>query len=1143
MNYTRSQQAAIDARGEDLLISAAAGSGKTRVLVDRIVAMMVRDQVPLAEMLIVTFTNAAAGEMKARLRQGLQATVQAAEGQARDFLLAQLEALPEAHISTMHAFCISELRRFYHVLGLDPAFRILTEATTTILREDALEEAMDAAYVEGDEGFLQLVQAYGGRSGDTALRELVRSLYSRIQAHAEPLAWLDTEAARFEGPLPEAYVTFMRTLVEETAQAMRQGLEEARRLADLLPNAEKCHAMLDEDASIVQGLVKCSTREDLVDALMAYLPNVKWVRKPSKPRNATVDEAELDAALAALRNGYKEQFEALKGLSIEGGSARVAADRALMAPFLRALAVLVRRYDAAYRAAKKAREGLDFNDLEHEMLRLLADEGALAAIREEIQYIFFDEYQDANPIQEAIVEKLAHPGRLFFVGDVKQAIYRFRRADPNIFNRRYARYRDTDAGRLIFLAENFRSRGEILGFANALFRSLMTPSLGDVDYQEPGQALVCGGDFTPDASAVQCLAVVSDERGQEDREAVWIAEEIMRLVASGRYDYGDIVVLMRSPRARLHAFEEVFKDRHIPYYSDNSVVGFENLEVRLFIAMLTVLANDELDEALLSALLSPFGGLTDEEIARVRLEAPETAFARACKAYLAAHEDALAAKLAQFYETLARHRHALHYDPLADVALRLFEESGYSAFLLGMEDGVERQQNVMAFIELMAEYEKGHRYGLAGFLHYVDTLKARSMDSTLPGIGLSESDHCVRIMSIHKSKGLGFKVVFLADMSHGFNLSDSRQTLVIDDQLGLAMKVVDLARGTTHAPLEKNLIALKSRRETLSEEVRLLYVALTRAIDRLYLVASFKAAQLEKWQERRGSMHADGNTFRSGSSYRDWLGICLCDPAHPLSLDAQVPLYEWQIVGEEAAKASEEAQAPGYPALLAAAAPALVETIGRRFHIDYRYADATTMPYKKTVSQLTKSNQVVPDYVKQWPAYGEAVETVRGEVPVPAFIQEHLSFTGAAMGTLMHQVVQWLPLVVQDRAAIEKGLARLEAEAFLTPEERAAVDVGMLEAFYNSDFLARIVEKGRNIEHEVSFTMRQEGLMIDGQIDLFFETDEGYEIVDFKTDRQMRAERYRAQLAMYAEALSTARGKPVVHKWLYWLRHQKAEEI
>lgn len=1145
MNYTPHQQEAIESRGEDLLISAAAGSGKTRVLVDRIVHMMVHDRVALTQMLIVTFTNAAAGEMKARLRQGLAEAVAGTENaEARDFLVQQLEALPEAHISTMHAFCIAELRRFYHVLALDPNFKILSEATTTILREEALEQTMDAAYDAGDADFLRLVEAYGGRNGDDALRELMRGVYRRLQAHTEPLAWLDAEVARLSEPLPQAYRTFFTELVDETCTAAQAQLEEARRLADLLPHGEKLHQMLTDDERVLRGLRQALDADDPVDALMARLAGISWSRKPAKPRNATVEEAELDGALAALRNQVKEQVEDLAKLVIEGGSARIQADREMVQPHLAAFAALLRDFDAAYKAAKQERGGLDFDDLEHEMLRLLADESARAAIREEVQYIFFDEYQDANPIQEAIVESLATPEHLFFVGDVKQAIYRFRRADPNIFNRRYARYRDTDEGRLIFLSENFRSRAEILDFANALFDGLMTPALGEVDYREPGQALVCGGSFEADAEAVQCVAVAADTNTAHDREAEWIAAEIERLVASGRYTYGDIVVLMRSPRSRLHAFEDVFKARHIPYYSDNSLVGFDNLEVRLFLAMLTVLANDSIDTALLSALLSPFGGLTDEEIARLRLSAPEGAFSAACRAYAEQGDDLTARKLQRFYAHLAEWRAALHYEPLAEVSVRMFEESGYGTFLLGMDDGVERQQNVLAFIDTIAEYERGHRYGLPGFLHYVDTLKARSMDQTTPGIGLGENDRCVRIMSIHKSKGLGFKVVFLADMARSFNFRDSFPAIVLDDQLGVAMSVVDLTRGTVHASFEKNLAARKNRNETCSEEVRLLYVALTRAIDRLYLVASWKEKELEKAQEKRGSMRATVATFRDGRCYRDWLFACMADPRHALSLDAQAPLYAARFVPLEEAEENEEQPTDlGYQGLLEAADDGLVAELAQRFSQVYAFPEATTAPFKKTVSQLTKSNRVVPDYVKDWPAYAASAETARPDAPVPEFIQAHVSFTGAAMGTLMHQVVQGLPLTLKNRSDIEAALDDLVARALLTEEERSAVDVAMLEGFYRSDFVRRLCAVGRNVEHEVSFTMRFDTFMVDGQIDLFYETDEGYEIVDFKTDRSMHADRYRAQLDMYAQALAAARGKPVVHRWLYWLRFQQAEEV
>lgn len=1143
MNYTASQQDAISARDENLLISAAAGSGKTRVLVDRIVDLIQKDHVPLLNMLIVTFTNAAAGEMKARLRQGLQEAVAESAGDDKLFLLEQLDSLNDAHISTMHAFCIAELRRFYHVLALDPNFKVLPETTTTILREDALEKVMDAAYEQADEEFLALVDAYGGRNSDEALRNLVRKLYLRIQSHANPIAWLEAQAEGYNHALPDEYVELMRVIVNDAIETMARGMSEARKVADLLANAEKIHECLNDDESVLGGLRKCLEASDAIDRVMSYVPNVKWAKKPSCPRNATVDEKALDEYFKTIRKGYKDAFDGLKKLSIEGGEARINADRALLAPHMKALTALVRDFDSAYRAEKKDKEGLDFNDLEHEMLHLLEDEKAQAAVREEIGYIFFDEYQDANPIQEAIVEALATENHLFFVGDVKQAIYRFRRADPNIFNRRYARYRDTDDGRLIFLSENFRSRAEILRFSNALFDTLMTPALGEVDYREPGQALVCGGAFEPDEEAVQCVAVIDEKEEDVSREAEWIAEEIERLVAAGKYDYGDMVVLMRSPRSRLRLYEEAFKRHHIPYFADNSVVGFHNLEVRLLIAMLEVLNNDALDHALISALLSPFGGLTDADIAEIRLAYPEGAFAQAAKAYYEAHvssQDAIWYKLENFYNHLGCWRAALRYNPLKDVAVQMVEESGYGTFLLGMDGGLERHQNVYAFIDTIGEYEKAHRYGLPGFLHYVKTLEERSMDNAMPGIGLSENDHCVRIMSVHKSKGLGFKVVFLSDMAHAFNTRDTSDTLVVDDEIGIAMQIVDLTRSVQHPSFEKKLLGYKNKNEILSEEVRLLYVALTRAIDRLYLVASFKQKEYESFEKKRGNIHADLATLRGCRSYSEWLNCCLCDDAHPLSLSNGEGLYKWRLIDPNVEETKETVSNPDYRALIETADPAQVEAIRTRFMARYAYEEDTTESFVNTVTQIAKGESgASAKVVKKRPD----VSALAADVPVPQFLRDHQSFTGAAMGTLMHRVVQYLPMIPRDHDALIRALNHLEDAHFITQAERTAVDVSMLEQLYQSNFVKDMMARAVKIEQEVSFVMQVTPWIVSGQIDLFFETEEGYEIVDFKTDRSIDASRYKKQLDMYAEALQIARGKPVTHKWLYWLRHNKVEEV
>lgn len=1144
MQYTPKQREAIEKRGTNLLISAAAGSGKTRVLVDRIIHLLVHDQASLDEMLIVTFTNAAAGEMKVRLQEGLQHVIQEAQDEATvSFLREQLKALPNAHISTMHAFCIAELRRYYHILSLDPNFKILSHSTTAILQENAMENTMNIFYEENDEAFQQLIEAYGGKNDDKRVRHMVQHLARSIQTHAAPLEWLHTAIESFTEEPSAAYGDLVRAEVLETVQLMREECDLARACIGAVPALSAQFETIIEDEGIVQGLGKCAQKDNVIEALFQYLSQITFEKVKNNPEKDNEEAILAHEQYKEIRKRFKKHIDKLKALQIVGGYARICDDRQMVLPYLQVLEKLVIAYLENYQAEKRAKDGMDFNDLEHGLLSLLADEETRNSIRHEVQYIFFDEYQDANPIQEAIVNALSNEDKMFFVGDVKQAIYRFRLADPNIFNARYAQYRDKKNGELIFLAENFRSRQEIIQFCNALFYPLMTQALGEVNYTEKGQALVCGAEKSALKEAVQCVGVsVSKEIETEYHlEALWIAEEINHLVKSGDYEYGDIVVLMRSPRARLQDFEEIFKLKKIPLYADNSNVSFQNLEVRLFKEMLTVLNNDELDHALLATLLSPFGGLTDNEVACIRATCDEGSFSKAVQHYKIYGEDeVLCGKLERFYRRLRHWRKVLRYESLSCAALTIFEESGYGAFLLGLEDGVEAYQNVVSFIDLVEEYEKEQQYGLPGFLYYLEMLEKRNMDSQERGIALSSNDGCVRLMSIHKSKGLGFKVVFLADLKHSFNFRDTSEALICDKDLGLAMEVVDLAHNVKHRPFESKLMKIKMKNETRSEEVRLLYVALTRAIDRLYLVSAVNDKDIEDWQSDVPTSATTGS-LKQLDSYYAWLKTCMRDPRTSLYKNSHTPLYQLKhVVLDEMVEAISQQQRDIFKPLEIESEDKLIQEITKRFSASYAYTADTKKPFKKTVSELTKGNDIQPDHIKKWPKLFQESRKTYSPAPLPLFLQEHISLTGAAFGTLMHQVVQLLPFVAHSRDEIEQLLQALYEQVFFTKEEYEAIDINMLVEFYNSDFVKAVAERAILIENEISFTLKVEDLMVDGQIDMFFETEEGYEIIDFKTDREIQPALYEKQLDMYARALSAARGKPVVKKWLYWLRHQQA---
>jgi ATP-dependent helicase/nuclease subunit A len=1159
MNYTPQQLDAINSRHEDILVSAAAGSGKTRVLIDRIVAMVLgrsqaadgtirldpQDRVPVMDMLIVTFTNAAAGEMRTRLEQGLrQALDQYREdAETEDYLAAQLEALPDAHISTMHAFCISQMRQYYHVLDLDPSFRVLTEQAAAIMRDSALDQALQEGYDSANPAFMDLVEAYGGKRGDGDLRNMIRSLSFQVESAQDPAAWLARAADHASDPLPAAYVEAFREQGAQTIDELTSLCSQMRRTADSLTGMEKHHLMISDDETLVAGLGKNLLADEPIDAVMAFLDSIKYPKKPSKSKKWPPEMLEADDHIDRLHKRFKEVFKTFAGIFVQGGRARIEADRRLTAPYVAELVRLTLRYLDLYQDQKRARQGVDFSDLEHDMLALLADEETRRAIQQEVKYVFFDEYQDANPIQEAIVQRLATPDRLFFVGDVKQAIYRFRRSDPGIFNARYRLYRDGQGGRLIFLSQNFRSRREILRFANALFETLMTTQLGEIDYTEPGQSLVCGSDFPPDDQAVQLVTVVADkDKSRQDPEASWIADEIERLVAEGLCSYSDIAVLMRAPGARLRDYEDVFKRRRIPFYSDNSTVNFQNMEVRLFLSMLTVLNDDCLDQPLTAALLSPFGGLDDRDAARIRLHTPEGPFFEAVRNYRKDCRDDISAKLDRFYDNLAAWRRLLHYESIDETARRMFEESGYAAFLLGLDDGAGRYDNVASFIDQMAAYEQEESYGLPGFLHYTEVLSKRSMDTLSPGIGLTENDACVRIMSIHKSKGLGFKVVFLADTARNFNLTSRTPQMRVDPKLGLACDVVDLDALTTHASFEENVIAAQERAKSMSEEVRLLYVALTRAIDRLYIVARRKPGDHEKYLQEVGRASAHTPAFKGKRSFADWIALCLADPAHPLYEHARSPLYQRQVIdADQSGQEEEEAQKHW---ALPPAEDKTLEALSHRFSQDYPYQQDTLKPFKRTVSEIAKGrSEEANAHILPWPPLEPETKTVPEAVPVPRFLQEQVSFTAAAFGTLMHHVVQLLPLAPMDDETLIDQLNGLEDRALLTAQERDAVDMTMLRRFYDSSFVRDIAEKATDIEHETPFSLQYGDIQIDGQIDLFYRTPQGYVIVDFKTDRTVCPERYAKQLAIYAQALEKARHVPVVSRKLYWLRYGQISEV
>lgn len=1139
IKYTDSQAEAIHTRGDNVLVSAAAGSGKTRVLVDRIISFILDEKIPLRQMLVVTFTNAAAGEMKERLAQGLQdALVATHDPDSIRFLRQQLQDLPSAHVSTMHAFCSVELRRYHHYLSLNPDYSILIAQQADKLRNQVFDQLFEDAYEADDADFLSLVEAYGSHYNDETLRSMVRALVFMAESKTEPEKWLENLACSARQSVDDDFMAMFWVFYERQLSFMNEAVEQMHQLVDGIQELESYAGTLINDEKLYDILrnMRSDTIENVISFILPYeLSRLKTV--PAKYRNEFIREINLFKL--HRENGIKEPLKVLKGLLPLGGWEQIKNDRRISEPHIDTICRLASTFIKNYSMVKRKKNVLDFSDLEHQMLMLLKNQEVLDNLKSEIQYIFFDEYQDANPIQEEIVQKLGTPGQLFFVGDVKQAIYRFRQADPALFNRRYRLYRDNVFnGRLIHLAENFRSRQEILNFSNQLFGTLMTPERGAVDYLEPGQSLICGVLKEPknDAVTIALIDHDSDEIDKNEAEALWIGQEIKRLVERGEKAYKDIAILLRVPSSSLASYQSALDNMKIPYYSDNSLVNFNNMEVRLFIDFLRVIDNSELDDALIAALTSPFGGMTDSQLAAVRVAFPEGRFSKAIDSFRESFPDSdEAQRYTDFKYRIEAYRMDLKMMSLTDFADRLLNDSGYADFLKSLDNGEERYRNVSAFIDLIADFETDNTGGLYAFLLHIDALKNRSNDNLQPAIALGQEDDCVRIMSIHKSKGLGFDTVFLGDMTHRFNFRDVQGQFVLHPDFSVAPEIIDVDHSTRHSSFEKRLLTLHIKEEIKSEEVRLFYVAMTRAIDRLYLVGA-ETNVIKKLE--KAEMALLQAALDKGNSFADWLYLLIAQ--NVISSDGY---NDQRIKTSDLLKNLPENNIAEREFSSLSYDKPCVEFLNKTLSFRYPYESETVEPYKKTVSQLSKENRLTDEVSGVWPSLESSQNAVEMFIPRPDFLSEQLHFTAAEQGTIAHKAMQLLPLQKYTEDELEAAIEKLAHAGLISLQESKEIDRSWILRFFNSDMGKDVLRHVDSVEREVPFTMFYDNHLVDGQIDLFYHTDEGYRIIDFKTDRVIDPQRYVLQLSLYKKALTEARGEPVVDASIYWLRHSESSKL
>ncbi len=1047
-SWTGEQLAAIEYRGTDLLVSAAAGAGKTAVLVQRAIDRIIKDGVDVEQLLVVTFTDAAASEMKARLAGALRKALAAAThgSPLAERLAMQAALLDRASISTIHSFCLGVARRNFHRLGLDPSFKVMDENEAELLLQDVVDQLFEEFYgsAEVDQAFLDLVDVFGSDRGDDGLQTLATGLYKYLRSQDDPDGWLDRTVSlargagagrRFEDSpwFPHARDAVILNL-EQAAAFLRQARREARR-----PDGPGHYLeVLEEDIARVEAAARAGAQASTWAALGDKVEDAgEFGRLRGRAAKGATLSDDLVETVKKLRDHAKRRVaqtfsQFFAGAFETGGGAGDAGDAggtgggagdagdasgsgggkdepagrrtgdslmreiASMAPHLEKLAGIVRTLGRRFAEAKAARGQVDFADLEHLALKALGGPGgelseAALELRARYAEVLVDEYQDVNGVQNAILERVARrdPGNLFLVGDVKQSIYRFRLADPGLFLEKYRRFRRLDpteaalragsppapgkfaaqgtenAGRLLALKANFRSRRQVVDAVNFVFRQIMTASVGELKYDEEA-ALVYGatcygrdaGGVSTDAPPVEFHLVerqnpepvseagtgasaeaggregatpngtpgdgeprVVEEENPEmlaalEKEARVVAQRIKEMVEGGPaggpqfqvYDralggfrgvrYRDIAILMSAPRARANTVIDVMARAGIPSYAELGTGYFQATEIEAMLALLRVIDNPRQDIYLAAVLRSPLVGLSAAELAYIRAAAPQTAnyLDAVMKAPgVADLSPAAVARLGVFMERLERWRTAARRAPLSELIWRIYRETGFMAYAGGMPGGQQRQANLRALYDRAREFDNFARQGLSRFLRFVRRLQENEGDlGTARALG--EAEDVVRVMSIHKSKGLEYPVVFLMDLGKQFNLRDLSGDLLWHKELGFGPKFVDTALRLKFPTVAHRAIAHRLRLEALAEELRVLYVAMTRARERLVLVGSAKdlRGQIRTWCERadgRDPPLAD-HALASAATFLDWLCPALARHG-ALGHFAQVAGHEW----------------------------------------------------------------------------------------------------------------------------------------------------------------------------------------------------------------------------------------------------------
>lgn len=1206
--YTDSQWQAIYDQGTNLLVSASAGSGKTAVLVRRVIEKIKRQQLSVEQLLVVTFTEAAASEMKERIQTALQEAINVETDQEmKNHFTRQLTMLPMANISTLHSFCSKVIQRFFYLIDLDPSYRMLTDETETILlKEDVWDELRETFYEENQEIFYRLTENFSNDRSDSGLEDLILAMYEFARANPNPFHWLDglVENYRMNNLADsDLFHDLIRPEILKTLQEINQtyrwmisasqGIEELQKITELAQNEQ----------GLIQQIEQ-TIMENKLDDIFTMFENIKFSTYPS-PRKKEVKELYGDVIIECknYRDQAKQELTKIREMYFNVSPEEQVERLQEALPIVEELVRVEKRFIEEYSAKKREKGMLDFNDLEHFTLQILQTEvdsikPAENYYRNRFSEIMVDEYQDINQLQETILRQLSSekPGNLFMVGDVKQSIYGFRLADPTLFIKKYHDFADEDGGRRIILAENFRSRKEVLDFTNLVFTQLMDQTVGQIEYDRQAE-LVNGFTAFPETEAFAPELLIYQKNGEvpewiEDKsmgEIFTTATKIRQLIDQGFevYDkkekamrllkYEDIVLLTPT-RSHNLTILEVFKQLGIPLAINDTQNYFQSTELRVMISLMQIIDNPYQDIPLAAVLRSPIVGLQEEELAQIRLALPQKEYYQAVKSYSQSNDDGIADRLTAFMTQLNDWREFARRESLANLLVRIYNETAYLDYVLGMPAGQQRHANLLALIERAKDYERSSFRGLYQFVRFIEKMQEKDKDLGEPPT--EEVNDAVRVMTIHGSKGLEFPVVFLMDMSKSFNVQDTRRNYVFDEQLGLGVRLLTQDTRIRKDTILFQTVKQKNLNKLLSEEMRKLYVALTRAEQKLFLVGSYdgEEAAYKTWSKGALNEHLVLDAgLRNGQndSFFDWVGRTLF--RHPVmdQYQTEYPVNQPAVLKRHPAtfkldfidpqKIAEIVQAylPEIKTLEIPQGTINIQSLKDQLLFKYPYPEATKTTSYQSVSELKRlyddpDNRETLELTSTQNQY----RFTESDLGTPKFLTAKKELSAAEIGTATHLVMQLLPLQENiQQEIVETLIADLVSRQTLTPEIAEKISIEGIMQFLDSEIGRFLIQNVDHLHREEPFSMllpadqlfneyqNQDEILIHGIIDGYLEFNDKIFLYDLKTDRytiereQMLINRYRGQLNLYKDALEKAKQKPVEAAYLIFLQGNQVIDL